>query len=688
MPNTNQLHPVYHGHTAQPGSRIDIDRVLPADISRADMDEWIEKLSEPPRYVERISPVSTVINTDMIRGKNWTDMMMKCQRVFLRMFGTVSFYLRQALAEKFGERAMVPFTSLDIDPDTLNRIVELDYEQGENTYGQLMELFRTGIISPAATTPFHAIVPLFDTAFDRRLAIRIGLLLYWDIVKEYQATIKDNHGEAAFVMPFWFPECGCSMECLVMLHQEFMALAKRDRIADPHLVVMLDNQQSVGRDLDVLMKSWNKIRVGEKPGDTVHVIFRDRAFSDWVTYAAPSVKKLIDRTIAKVDSDLNDAGVDYGWGHFEEVESITANARNAQNFEQKIVKLAQLSYMSVSTDFYIRRKMNGKFANASHEPQETCIRDNGSWLDWHATPTLGRWQGILDSNAPFKLVDEHRPYTRRARTGKLTEPGPQTWKLAYSEARRRLCRAVQGDPDTMQGGAVGVLAALVGAKDAKIVRRNVTEFLVHFAQVHWREHFLQHDLSEADCEVRELVDLHLMKDIKRKPKDAEYLTAAVAAQGYYFALDSHRSYATAHENMDQRAMFQSVTMLVLSAANLATVHHWRGDAAPAKALVETIRAELFDFPSAYTRYKLSDYGVTPAEWAESIKSGIEESPMNVVERAARRACARHLRPLGYKKEFPREDEAITTNVSHAWAAEVENTNYKWENKMFCGLREE
>ena len=45
----NQLHPVYHGYSYNVGSRIDIDRVLPPNLDDAELDEWLDKLSEPPK---------------------------------------------------------------------------------------------------------------------------------------------------------------------------------------------------------------------------------------------------------------------------------------------------------------------------------------------------------------------------------------------------------------------------------------------------------------------------------------------------------------------------------------------------------------------------------------------------------------------------------------------------------------
>jgi hypothetical protein len=203
----NQLHPVYHNHSSIPGSRVDVDRVLPASLKDADLEEWIDKVSEPPKYVERIAPVSTAVGTEIVRGKNWTDMMMRVYRVYFRIVQQITLYTRQAMPEKFEERGMVPYTSLDVDPDTMHRMIEMDYEQGENSYGTYLELIRTGVVSPAATTPFHAILPALDNDFDRRLCIRIGLLMHWDLVKMYHEHLRTVLGEPKFILPFWFPEC-------------------------------------------------------------------------------------------------------------------------------------------------------------------------------------------------------------------------------------------------------------------------------------------------------------------------------------------------------------------------------------------------------------------------------------------------------------------------------------------------
>jgi hypothetical protein len=490
-------------------------------------------------------------------------------------------------------------------------------------------------------------------------------------------------------MTFWLPECAVNESILRTLHEEFRRLAAEDDIADAHLVVLLDNVQVRDTDIDILMKSWNQVRVGPDARDVVTVLFRDRLFSDWVTYQCPSVKKLIDRTIAKVDAELNAQGVDYCWSHFEEFESLTVDSKAAANFHQKVVKFAQLSYMPISPDMFVRRKFNGRFGKARHEPQEIRLRNNTAWTDWHQRPSLGRWQGTLDSNAGWRLVDENRPFTRRTRLQRIAESGPQGWKIAFNQARDICAQVALGQPDSMHGGLLGLLAALTNLKDRETQRRQVEDFLVRYSTVHWKEHFLQHDLTEAETDLSTIVaETLLAQSRSKRVRDAEVAVAGMAARAYYFVLDSYRSQATAHENMDQRAAFQSITMLTLGMAGAVTALHWAGREADAKPIIAALQTELIGFRDAFHRYRLSDFGMTEGEWQDSLRPGTDEGDPNVVERCARRLAAIHLRPLGYSREFARSDEFLTTNCGHAWTAEIDISNYKWENKYFCGLREE
>ncbi len=685
----NYLHPIFHGHSYQVGSRIDIARLLPVDPDKEDSELLFDMLSEPPRFSERIAPVSTRVGAELVRGKNWTELMIKGYRIFTRIFSYITAYVAQTMEDVFKEKGMVPFLSLGIDPDTLHRILELDYELNENTYGKLIDLYGKGVIAPCATVPFHVILPMLESEYDIRLLIRIGFLFYWPIMKLYYRYISSIHKEKSFVVSFWLPEGGYSERVLDILISEFRARCKKDKIRDSHLVLLLDNAQANERDNDILMKNWDIVRPGSDKREFVSVVFRDRHFSDWVTYSNPSVKKLLDRTIAKMDSDLNGGKIDYCWAHFEDIAALTYTIKAANNFEQKIIKLAELGYLPVSPDVFVRRKMNRQFGRSPHDPYIVSLKNNTAWSDWHHdNVSLGRWEGTLDSNAEYKLVDENHPYLRVTKDGEVEEAGPQCWKLALNRAISTCAQLVKGNPHKLQGGMMEVLASLIPTKDKKIIRRNVDDFLVHYALLHWREHFLQHGYDEPDLTIEEIVDQHLLRGVKAHFKVRQYAIAATAAQAYYFCLDAKKSCATFWENLDQHAVYQNVAMLVLGMVNAIYVYHWLKRPADAKKVVQTMKQELIRFDSAYQRYNLAEYGITEVEWKDAIKSGLEETPMNIVERATRRIAARHLRPLGYRRDFSFEDENITSNVGHVWSGEVVNSNFNWENPVFCGLQEE
>lgn len=684
----NLLHPVYHGHAYQAGSRIDIEEPLPVNLKSVEMEELLENMSEPPLYVERLSPVGTQIGNSIVRGKNWAELVIKGYRVIGKIFEEITRDVRQSIMDNFDQKGMVPFLSLDIDPDTLQRVVEYDYESGENTYGKLMQVYESGVLAPTVTIPFHIILPTLGSDYDVRMVIRMGIHFYWDILKSYHKFLEEAHKEKKFIVSFWLPEGGFNHKILKILHDEFMTKAKAEGYQDPHLVILLDNYQAVDKDNDVLMKSWNIIRVGENPNDYISALFRDRKFSDWVTFSNPSVKKLIDRTIAKSDADLNAMNVDYCWSHFEDIEALAYTHKAALNFQQKITKLIELQYLPVSPDFFIRRKINGRFGRSLWEPQEVVVKDDTSWRDWHQDKiSFGRWEGFQDSNAEVKVVDDDHPYKRLTPKGDIEEKGHQCWKIAFNKVRSICREAVRGNAQEYDSGILGVLASLVPSKKKEIIKRNVDNFLIEYSCIIWKHHFVHHGLEEADLTIEYIVEKNLCEDTKGSLKDEEIVIAAAAAQAYYYLMDSHKSYATFWENMDQRSTYQNVIMLSLSMINLIYIYHWKGEKKQADKIYNLLKDELLNFESAFERYNLEQYGVKQSQWKAAIKSHVNESKLNVVERAARRIAAVHLRPLGYTKDLTKDDEALTTNTGHIWTGEVENTNFKWENPYFCGIQE-
>ncbi|KPL12937.1 hypothetical protein AMJ85_00865 [candidate division BRC1 bacterium SM23_51] len=537
----NLLHPIYHAHGYHIGSRTDIERILPADLANEDCDLLIDDLSEPPRFIERLAPVTTQIGKETVRGRNSTELMVKSLRVIEQLVARITLSIHQIVQSKLGERGMVPFMSLDLDADTLHRIIEMDYELGENIYGKILDLLRSGVVAPCLTTPFQIILPLFEREEDLRLLVRIGLNFYWPIVARYHRFVSKVHNEQAFVVSFWLPEAGYSTRALEIVHEEFIRKCKEEKVSQPHLVILLDQQQSVERNGDSLMKSWNVVPLDSRGNRTVSVVFRDRTFSDWVTYSNPSVKKLLDRTIAKADSDLNAQKIDYCWAHFQDLHALCFNPKTAPNFEQEIVKLTELGYLPVSPDVFVRRKLLGRYGCGTDEPQTVQLKERTACRDWHLNNiSLGRWEGLLDSNGQTKIVDENHPYFRQTRNGRREEPGPQCWKIAFNRMIRNCFETVRGEYDRPGPGMLRVLADLVPTSNKRIKHQNVERFLIAYAYVYWREHFLNFDMSESDLNLHVLAPETLLHGLRgAELTDEQIVVAAVAAQAYHLPVRRH-----------------------------------------------------------------------------------------------------------------------------------------------------
>ena len=685
----NLLHPIFHTHSQLLGSRTDLEQQLPPTLKGQDLSALIDKMSEPLRWEERLSAVSVTIKSQTLRGRNWTELLTRIYAHCARMYTSITVFVRQTLQNNLREEEMLPFTSLDIEPDALTRVIELDYETGDNTYQHMMKMFSRGIVAPIVTMPFHPVLPLLRSDFDRRLVVRIGLEFYWPILRRYHAFMRKTHHDKLFVTTVQLPEGAFTYDIIQMIYEEYKEACARRGVKDAHVVFLLDNRQAIFRDNDQLMKSWNVVRMYEDRNEFASVVFRDYGFSHWVQVANPSVKKLIDRTIAKVDAGLNDINVDYGWSHFDDIEALVLSDKSALNFEQKIVKLIELGYVPVSPDIFVRRKLSKDFGVAAFEPQVIRLQDGTSWAGWDGDHVgFSRWTGWREDGKNGRVVDKRRRYIRRTPEGRVREEGSPCWKIAFSMARERLVNLAMGNPETLKDGMLGVLASLVPTKDKDVARENVTKFLVSYAYIYWREHFLFHsEISEADIMLDELVNSNLAADCGEDLPEEAMVIACVAAQCYYLALDSFRSAATRCENMDQRSMYEAVMALSTALCNAVTVYHWLGRKEEARRLVEAIKEHLLDFAGAYKRYDLASYGVRRQEWTDAIKSVIEECPDDIVRRAARRAAARRLRPLGYK-EFPESDAFLTSNCGHLWTTEIENSNYVWENKHFCGVKEE
>lgn len=685
----HRLHPVFHGLSAQPGNRVDKVQTLPPDLKGVDLEEWLEQMSEPPRFSERLCPVSLQFGQVTLRGKSLPDLMVRCYRQLARSLMGISLYMLQTVRNNFGEPGMVPFMSLGVDPDFWERLINADYDDGETTHSTFMELVSSGVVSPCMVVPFGILLPTLESELDVRLLARLTLRYHWHLLEAHHAHLDRVHGEQRFVATLWLPEGGYSRRILRIFHEEFMAKAVEAGKVEPHLVLLLDNHQVIERDNDRLMKSWNMIRLDKSSPEYVSVLFRDRNFSEWVSLSSPSVKKLLDRTIAKVDAELNSLSVDYCWSHFEELETLFLTPKAIMNFEQKLTKLAELGYLPSSPDSFVRRKLEGKYGQSPEEPCNVEPHDDSAWSGWpsdNGDIHLGRWVGMRTHDDGEIRVERTRPLKRITPEGEVEERVPQCWKVAFSRVLQEVMASVRGNPETFKGGALGVLSSLVKSKNPKIVRRNIEAFLEHWSLCNWSEHFIQHDLSEAEINIPDLVNDHLMAGCRGRLTDEEMMQAAVSAQAYHFCLESQRASAFSWEASDNRAVYHAALMASLALCNMIHVHRWRKDKAAEKATHDLLKDGLINFHQLYKRYRLATIGAKETDWKRCLKSAIPECKDNVVTRAARRCAARQLRGLGYR--HPTADMHLTTNVGHLWSTEVNPGHLRWDNPRFCGVPED
>lgn len=677
-----------------------MDRELPLDLEEEDPEEVLELLSGPPEYEDRISPVTCQFNDEELSAINPQELEVKLIRRLTGNLAHVAAGIDLASRTDMGDKGAVSFLGLVLDPVTVSRVIEADYDTADNVYSRLMDLVQKGMITPIATSPFHTLLPTYRHDFEIRLLVRMGLEFYWPMLRRYNRSVARVHGERYFMVPFCMPEGAFSNKVLQILHQEMVKRCEAEKITPYHLVIILEAQQSREREQDVLMKRWNTLRPSPTTRDIVSVVFAERTFSDWVIHGHPSTKKQLDRTIAKVDAVLRDKGVDHLWSHFEPLSTLLSSFKTCRNFEQKLLKLTELRYQVCSPEVFARRKLLKVYGNGPQEPRRTTLLDNTCWSGWPEDPSsMERFLGYRETGGftPKRFLGEERPYTQTMPNGThKKQPGNPIWKPALMTSLQRVYRAVTGEPKTFMGGMLGLIREIVPIRRVPVVMRNIEDFLVIMSRVAWKEHFIHHGISEADIQVRELCINQLLKDAPPEEKeeldltDEECAVIAAAAHAIQHAHMGLNATAFAPENIDTRATYENVVMMTLAVAHAITAWRWHGEEEKAGELFKVFREELLDFEGALERHGLDkEFGVDAKTWKRTIASEIpQESPLNVVERAARRTGARHLRSLGFRKMFDRKDTGISSSTGHIWSEEMSSLNVKWENEVFCGLLEE
>ncbi|MDX1973858.1 MAG: hypothetical protein SFY68_15115 [Candidatus Sumerlaeia bacterium] len=693
----NRLHPVQVEYSYPLGSRVNLETTLPVSLDEEEPEALLDKFSSPFEYEERLAPVSATLIQEKMQGKNPTELQVKFIRTLGKRLETVAEVLETANRNNFGETGPISFIGLGLDPATTVRIIDLDYETADNVYSRMARLWDEAHITPIVLMPFHNLMTEFKHDFEMRLVLRIAFEFYWPVVKKYNKAVFEKLNEDIFMMCVMFPEGGFHPKLLEMLHSEFQKRCEDEGIEKSHLILFLDCEQSKERETDALMKRWNTLRPSPTTRDFVSIIYKERLFSEWVIHGHPSTKKQLDRTIAKVDAVLRDNKIDHLWSHWEPLMTLLSTYKTCTNFEQKLIKLTELGYQTCGPDVFVRRKMLKKLGMEEDEPRRTTLKENTCWDSWEDTPgSLVRFKGVeeIGGFVPKKYLGADRHYQRMLPDGSVrTARGNPCWKPALQAAIQAVHRVVVGDPKTFMGGMLGLLREIIPIRRVPIMMRNIEQFLIRYARIHWKEHFIHHIYSEADIRLdefaRECLLANLPEDSDRDDlTEEEIILCGAAASAIYHCFEGNASSTFRWEHLDHRATYHNLTMLCTGVILAMHAYRWAGKKDEEAKLFQVYEAELMNFSNAFERHKLADLGVEEKLWKATIKSQVEDSPLNIVERVARRMGAIHLRPLGYRDQFDRKDSFISTATGHIWSHEFQQQNIKFENEFFCGMTEE
>ena len=700
MAQRTHFHPLFHLFLTLPGTAVDLhDSNLPAVLEEDhETDTAIDALSAPPKFHERMTQISTMIGKTLVRGNNYTDLMMRCMHVIFERMDKVHSFASTLPHSKPSRvnNAIAPSFSFAFAPEEMQRLIEQDYETGDLTFSYYLKLVGNGVIAPFVTFPFHSLLPTIED-YDKRVIIRAGFNIYWPILTLHNNTIAKACGDKLFILPVQLPQLGYDIATLRIICQEAQLKANKEKTENVQLLLLLDYSQLHSTDLDQQMRSIGRIDLSELGigNGNVWTIHTDIKFSSWTNRNMNMVKKVVDRTIAKVDVEWESKKLDYTWLHTDPLDEVLQTERGLDALEERFVKLHQLGHTPCAPDFYLRAKLSGQWKRLPGEPHSVKVKNRSACDEWNIErASFGRWLGLYNTETQFAFVDASRPYTRLIpKNIPVQEPGSQAWKIAWNLVLNRFVQHLRGNIATMQGGMLGALAQIVGEQHPIVtVKKNVQAFLAQYSMAYYRDIFVQQQWSEQECSLHVLCD-ELTQGLQREPLTGEEMAmAGMAAQGYYFLQHARRTQGLHWENPDQSAMFETVIFLMAAIRNTCYLYQWREEPELKKELFDMVRRELFEFHKVYTRYNLNHYGITPAEWEQVMKSQVDDLPDNIFTRTARFAAANMLVKLGFQvtENDPPviKDRWVGSACGHIWNSDCVQTNLKWDNKYFCGVTEE
>lgn len=685
----NLMHPIEHSVSRQSGCYIDIHEEYEKGVKKHDSKATYENLSNPPFFIERYSPVSTEVNGENILGTNFTRMMLKAHSKFMELMNEASLQ-NKILIKKMGENAFVPYLGIAYDPATLHKALDIEFETGTKIYRNYMHLLESGILNPTITFPFHSILPLLESEYDLKFMIRTGIEFYMPLIKRSHKYAFEKLGEKRFVVGVWFPECAYTNRIGELTAEIFYELAKENGLDRCQLFFMFDAGQSTEQNKDELIKRLNYVKLGKY---RIWAYFRENYFSNWLCFQNPSIKKVLDKTLAKLNTDPQKNIAEYIWCHFFEYDALIHSKKSAINFKNIIVKFFETQYLPLSPDEYLRRKLLKIYLSFNYEPAQTEIVDNTSWVSsatWGDNDyQLTRWSG-LRVNEDEKTVCDHPKEITRIELDADNNPimdgkeikidsrlVSQCWKIAINSAKQEIIDFIRGDVETGKGGIFDIFAKFVAPEN---LQEEVLNLLVAYQKLYFKEHFIY--LLNSTFDLKKLITENLT--LKKKRLAQKDLNAiGFALRSYYMAMEATRSSAVHWENFDNQYVYQASVFMTLSLINLSYSYNLQGMTKEKDAAIKMIEDVLVHFENSYDRYQLKGYKVLKKEFNETLKPTVEGTKYNVVTRAARRVAAIHLLREGKCDFLTEKDKELNAYTDHVWNGELHRANIEWEEPNFC-----
>ncbi|MEM2976431.1 MAG: hypothetical protein QXW06_02080 [Thermoplasmata archaeon] len=618
---------------------------------------------ETPVFLERRSPVGLKAGDRLIKGENWTGAMLGFYREIWRLF--------EEMGREGGSPGVAPFCSVDIEPATLQLLVQ----RHPGSFRALRRLIEERVIDLICTAPFHVLLPHVAPEEQRILADLAFSLHELLIAPEPESPIG-----------FWFPEGLYSREAGRSVGEafgrRFASRAPRsgggdasgvgELSAGKHLFILLDRHQFLGLQLPQAALSANFVLLN---GERVIVFGRDRALSDRWAFREGTIPELVGLIISTHTDDVKEKkGIEYALTMASDLESLASSADQGERLRTLRRRLREVGVELLSTPVFLHRKLTGEYRRWEGEMEDERfrveIREFSSWSDYmdqgvdYSSDTrwtgLRRWDGLVISRV-------HRG-TRIS----------QIWKQGFMKVQERVERVVRR---TVLDGLGRCMAP-----GTRWGPEQSWEFLRAYAGVVFAPLCLACSPPGADIEpdFRRIADTHL----QNCRRDEE---AALLARAYYEMLMSLRSCPRFWDNMDTRVTFQGSVLMAHALLDLAEACERLGLREGAQEALRIFLTNLVDFHEVYRYYNLGSlfglvgWEVSEDAWHMAVQSEVpERSGYDVVKRAALFVAIREGTDAASRAlaEVRFDEGQVVADTAH-----IEGEGHgQWENANFCENR--